>query len=270
MRYTQQINFELSGGCPFQHAHPFCPAKIRAEQQGWPRQIMWPHDIINAIFDLRAKHDFTGYVGFHFYSDPMSERAKMCDIVRIVKGTQPKQRFLLWTNAANFIRPHPDMDNLFDLIMLSLYDDQTKNQKLKAFANAQEICNTVKLHAQDDDGRIDPKGPMPEKGQICLRPFFEMTFDHAGDLRLCCHDWRGETVIGNLVADGLATCVAKWQETRKLLFCDENAGTEMHQLAPKRCVTCRYRYGFAGWDPEIADLAQKYALSVTNPPQSRT
>jgi radical SAM protein with 4Fe4S-binding SPASM domain len=34
---------------------------------------------------------------------------------------------------------------------------------------------------------------------VCVRPFREMSFRHDGNVTLCCQDWKGEYVIGNIM-----------------------------------------------------------------------
>lgn len=267
MRYTQLVNFELSGACPFAKQHEkFCPAQLRAAQPDWPRKHMTPAQIINTILDLPTL-GFRGYIGFHFYSDPMSQPGAMLDIIRVVHGAHPKQRFLLWTNAANWVKPHPEMNGAFSLITLSLYDELPRKSKLKAMENAEAVCPEVKLHAQVDDGRINPGDRYVVSSCICLRPFTELTFDCAGDARLCCHDWKGPTCIGNLGDDGLQRIVERWIAVRADLFRDENGMPEMSKSAPELCRACKFRYAYDGWDREILNDQQEYCLRMVHRPQ---
>lgn len=268
MRFTQLVNFELSAYCPFAtHHRAFCPSLLRSAQPGWEdTPELSTAQIIDTIFDLQPT-GFRGYVGFHFYSDPMSSLTRMLSIIRTVRGPHPKQRFLLWTNAANWVEPIPEAAGAFDLIMLSLYDELPRKKKLRAMENAQKVCPNVKLHAQRDDERIDPSKRFVVPTCICLRPFTELTFDVHGDARMCCHDWHSGSIIGSLMDEDLKPILERWIAIRTTLFCDENQNPEMGKNAPELCRVCKFRYAYDGFDPQIMNDMQEYCLRMVHRPQ---
>jgi hypothetical protein len=230
---------------------------------------MTDSDIINAAFDLHAM-GFKGFIGFHFYSEPMNRTERMKNLIPLIKSQLPGQRFLLWTNAVNFVRPRKEVGRLFEVIILSIYDELSRANARKALRNAQEVCANVGVHQQEDDKRLDAESlPAPEN-TICLRPFTEMTFDYAGDVRMCCHDWKGHSCIGNLKKDGLKACVERWIRARTDLFVNEEGYPEMRKSAPERCLNCKFRYEHHGWDMEILAKTRRHCIQAVKQPHSMT
>jgi len=267
VQYTQLINFELAPSCQFSPLHAFCPARLRQKQDLWPKERISTVEIVNAIFDLH-KMGFRGFIGFHFYSDPMCSLNRIKEIVPVVKSQIKDQRFMLWTNAYNFIRPRPDAADLFDVAVLSFYSEHSNTQKQRAVKHAQEVCRSVGVHNETDDSRTDTSKLPDSEDTICLRPFTEMTFDATGEVRLCCQDWKGESCIGNLRKDGLTACVEEWIRARTNLFVGDNGYPEMHTKAPERCKFCKYRYGHHGWDQQILEKTKRYCIGKVRRPNS--
>jgi hypothetical protein len=200
--------------------------------------------------ELYNNHGFGGLIGFHFYNEPMRSASRMHLLIMMIKVGVPNARFLLWSNAAEHVKLNDFPYNLFERIYLSLYKEHSKDVIEKAIDNVSKKNTNIHVHPQTDDLRINP--PVRMNG-LCRRPYLEMDIDFAGDVRLCCHDWEGPSIVGNVVTEPLADVVAAWQATRAEIA---------HNDLNDRCKKCAFRYPVNVIDKEIWARAKVHAKEV--------
>ena len=248
MNLTQIVNFELAPNCPHAAKHPFCPSGQRDTSK-----MVGMNDgtIVQTAVQLYTSHGFTGLIGWHYYNEPMRSQERMIELMKRIYTQVPMARFWLWSNLIEHVADTQIPYQWFEGITLSAYDEHPKNSTWLAKDRLKRF--RIFIHAQEDDGRSAER---PAKSGPCARQFLEMDIDYSGDVRMCCHDWKGASCIGNIVDDKLDAVIAKWQETRVNCL----RGKDM----PDCCGKCGTRYGVNTAEPEITKRIQEYVKEITN------
>lgn len=187
LSYTQFLILELSSKCNYSHLHPKCPVSLR----NMKKKITSLSDdkIVNLAVEAYEKHNFTGLIGFHFYSEPLLQNNRMVQLIKIIKKIVPKSRFVLWTNGAYI----DSAFDVFDKVFVTNYYDIPSFYFKQYFS-----CETNVLDVKFDD-RISYEGFEGFEDSIpCYRPFIECIIDAYGEMILCCQDWDNRIKIGNV------------------------------------------------------------------------
>jgi radical SAM protein with 4Fe4S-binding SPASM domain len=91
--------------------------------------------------------------------------------------------------------------------------------------------------AENWAGNIPGSLPEPLR-KSCIRPFHQLYVHYNGDVVLCCCDWKGEVVFGNLMRAGLPEVYSSPIATRYR----ENLAQKNRKM--KLCEVCDYRGDF--------------------------
>lgn len=208
--------------------------------------------IFNLAVEAYEEHGFRGLVGFHYYNEPMAEAPRMLSIMERIKARLPEQaRFILWTNG--LIQPDDSRVAMFEQVHVSDYYNQA--EKLRHYFRHNPNVN---VFTPVFDDRL--KRPSDQVGyQLCRRPMIECIFDAWGRMRLCCQDWRGEVVLGDLRSHSFKELLEKRE---KVIL--EIAGQKMREGAPMRCLRCHARMGSHPFDPVIATEGDAWCHHIPN------
>ena len=104
------------------------------------------------------------------------------------------------------------------------------------------------------------------EGKRCARPFREMTFRHDGSVALCCNDFRGQYLVGNIMNTDIDKIwqSKRFQAARILLYAGERGAF----VPCKGCNALSHRVGLLpdlkGKQPmpEPTDKIRKFAASI--------
>lgn len=240
MRYLQFLDFEICRGCNLANEHAQCPTTSELRYAGLPHTTpMTDEQIIEIAVAAYTVHGFRGFVGWHYYNEPLVAATRMWALMAAIKQRAPQARFLLWTNG-ELIPEDAAQFGRFDQIWITNYRNQD-------FSRVAAVCpNThVKPAALDtrrDMARKDSSAP-------CVRPFVELIFDYYGNAHICCMDWQGRASPGNIHTSPLEQIVGRMQSLRQSV-----SGAAMWPDAPPVCRTCALRFGYFSpeFEPAIA------------------
>lgn len=165
LKGIRHLSFEIGPRCNRASEHAKCPASVM-KRDGESASVETIVETVQWALD----NGFDGWVGFHYYCEPMLYVDRMQEVIDAV----PEARYCLWTNGYN--HEHPIVGR-FDKIFLSDYD------------NRENYPFDRRIH------NYEPLTP-PFQGE-CWRPLIEVPIDYEGNIHLCCQDWRGDTAIGN-------------------------------------------------------------------------
>ena len=250
MNYTQIVCFELGNGCPYAAKHTFCPAHTRKPMT----EKLEDERIEKLIRELYEQRGFTGFIGWHYYCEPMACQDRMWPLMERLKG---KARFLLWSNAERHLTKADPRLAQFEKVYLSLYREQTSDEHRRAVDNVRQFCKDVETNREHDDGRC---AEQPFTYGPCLRPFLEMDVAYDGTVHACCHAWKWD--VGNLTKESLEDVAKRWRAFRRSLFYVKGK-MAMSLLAPEGCrLHCGRRYGLAPVDKEIEARAKQYITGL--------
>jgi len=250
MKYTQLAVIESPGGCNYAARHPACPAGMlgRDKPAAEPMKAKVAVDIAVELASL----GFRGYYAFHWYNEPLVSRAWVEEVMYGIRQRIPA-RFVLWTNGSLIKQDDWDWTASFDRVFISNYNgDNWEGLGTKC---ARTGCILLVRDYPHLDSRVVPPalGQVPRR--ICYRPYTEIVVTRDGNVHLCCMAWRPEQSLGNVLTDGVAECVRRFQEHRRDAVSLQRPVCEGH---PCPACPCPGRLPL-DWDHDIYAAAMKHA-----------
>jgi hypothetical protein len=230
MRMTQFFIMEPGPACNYASRHPECPIK---DPRRWEfldtRQKLTEDKMVELGIEVYQKHGFTGYVGAHYYNEPLLYRDLILRTYAKIKAACPQARFVLWSNGS-LITPEKFEDlAIFDKIVITDYDKTD-------FSFLKPMCKDLYMAPVAFDNRRDVKEVVSR--QRCVRPFTELIVDCHGNVHICCVDWQGKATPGNVFNEPFTVILDRFREIRNRV-----AGPQMAEDAPKACLECHRRWG---------------------------
>lgn len=230
----QLLNFELHPECNLGECHAWrCPNRSPERWASGVRQSPMTDDlIIAAAVAAYRQCGFNGLVGWAYYNEPLIQEGRMFALMDAIRARVPEARFILWTNGTLI----PEMCwryGQFSQIMVSNYGEESA-RGIARLKTAGIEC--FELPADLDD-RLEKRDPPDNAQEPCLRPFVELAFDAYGSAHLCCYDWRGEFLLGNLHQQSFQTIAEAWRTAARKI-----AGETMADDAPEVCRRCARRW----------------------------
>ena len=244
----------------------FCPS------QKFPRKLEFMSlETYQKVLDELASIGFSGRFSPYLQGEPLLDK-RMPELVAMARATLPKAKLLIQTNGdaltvekglalfeaglhKMIINCYDDEDQVFRI--QSLVREMARRQPDLKFIKGR-LARMVRSEHPDQIRReiaIDDKTWWKEDtaqnwaGNIsggltepfrksCIRPFHNLCVHFNGDVVLCCCDWKGEVIFGNLMKASLpevysSPIAARYREN--LVKKDRNM---------KLCDVCDYRGGF--------------------------
>ena len=246
MELTQYICFEIGRGCNLGHLHAKCPNQHPERYSVLPHSHAFTDEqIIDTAAAMYQVHGFRGRVGWHYYNEPLLAATRMWRLMNAIDvRTKGEANYTLWTNGTLIPYDCTQFDRFADIHVTDydIPDNPVRNVKSLLRAHPRARIGRVEL-----DDRLNAIGDDISYAP-CRRMFLEVIVDYYGNVRLCCHDWRGLGSIGNLHVDSLNLLVSRWKAIRRLL-----SGEKMAEHAPDVCLRCRMK------DTRIPRLVPKIA-----------
>lgn len=182
MNGVRHLSIEAGPRCS--RAHEWCPV-VRI---GKREHVVTPRIAADLIREA-LRRGFTGEVGFHYYNEP----TLYPDFIRRVCEAVPEARYVLWTNG-DFLTPL--LASRFGRIVVTDYGDVTDEVRA--------LPSVGILPCTPDERASIYESPAVRESVTCFRPSFEVPVDCEGRFHLCCEDWRGDVVIGDVTDIGAA------------------------------------------------------------------
>ncbi len=108
--------------------------------------------------------------------------------------------------------------------------------------------------AENWAGHIPGSLPEPLR-ESCRRPFHQLYVHYNGNVVLCCCDWKGEVVYGNLMEDSLVEVYSGPVATRYR----ENLARKNRKM--KLCEVCNYRGNYHFMDRLMSFVSRLLFIS---------
>lgn len=226
----QILCLEIGYGCNLSPVHEKCPAHLGTQRYGRQDKIMDDHTILEVVSEF-YRRGFKGYVGWHYYVEPLLYIERMSGLMARIRHHHPEARFILWTNGT-LIQNDPEKLPRFDECWITNYGPANPPANIHV---ARARCNRVNVFTGKLDARRQPLGE--ESDATCQRPYTEFIVDTFGSVHLCCIDWRNLAYPGNVLSDGIAACIDKWKAMANAIVADP-----MDKAAPRACRCCPMRY----------------------------
>jgi len=228
MKYNQFLIFEICRECNLGEKHALCPNQHPERYANLDTSTPLTNEkIIELAIEAYKEHEFIGYVGFHYYNEPLLEKRRILQIITAVREEVPHAKFVLWTNGTMFDESTTWL-GVFDKIVVTNYARE-KFPQLKDHKDVTILKAALDKRIELDGGKFNKKP--------CVRPYAEFIVDYYGNVHLCCMDWKGEVEIGNVHKEPLKQLIAKRNSIRSTLI-----GKYCHTTAPEACKRCRYHH----------------------------
>jgi len=224
------LSFESGIACDLAKEHPSCP--VSRHDSFRKREEKLTPDAIARVVDEAVALGFDGYVGFHYYNEPLLYQ----EFIRSAIDKCNYSRFMLWTNGM-LLTEESTFPGLFEWVHITDYRGGARQHIYSSLA-AKFPSTRFQIRSIVHDDRLTPRLQMQATNIQCWRSYIELPIDHYGNLHLCCQDWMGSFDMGNIFDADLATLLGSVAlELRNL-----RTGTG---VAPAICATCHNRHSHA-------------------------
>jgi MoaA/NifB/PqqE/SkfB family radical SAM enzyme len=245
MNLTQYLILEIGPGCNLTRQHPLCPAS-RDRWGDMPRRPV-PDCLLVDIAVAAYGAGFTGFVGWHYYCEPLLYAERIKRLMEVIRARAQTARFTLWTNGT-LLADQRDVARAHDEVVVTDYHGRADEYR--------RLVPDARIMRAEFDGRLDP--PACHDDRPCLRPFTEMVIDYYGGVHLCCYDWQGKALVGNVHDAPFSAILERWQAVRRQI-----AGRKMTDYAPEACKACGMRtVGITGFDQRAAEAARRWRAGL--------
>jgi len=234
LKGIRHLSIEVGPSCNLSREHTLCP---NSSEERFPEKRfggLTEDDIVKAINDA-VKLGFEGFVGFHYYNEPLAYKKRIENII----NESSYDRFMLWTNGLLLNQGNPEDTDILNLSQWVLLSNYWPEKYTGFFNEIRKHYPQVEIDVFDGslDNRMDNYDRDPEGLSVnCWRHRIEIPIDYYGNIHLCCQDWKGSFNIGNIKEKGLYNllCSDLFKDTTINLCTGTGA-------APKICKKCYNR-----------------------------
>ena len=175
-------------------------------QSKFPRTMQYlPMELIEKIATELAQVGYEGGFGLHLFNEPLLD-SRITTIIEKVHAILPKGGIYIHTNGDALtmdkwleIRKaglHWAQINQYDGCISDkisafrdgLSEDERQHIKIRRFSSRRHVCNRA--------GLIKTRYAVPMESR-CKR-IWQACINYAGDMVLCCNDYNGQVVVGNV------------------------------------------------------------------------
>ncbi len=194
----------------------YCPNSVFERSLRKNEHLMAPA-LFRKIVDELADIGFKGSLSPHLYGEPLTD-SRLISFMHYAHARLPNAELVIFTNG-DFLTPAL-LDKLYAAgvrdysITLHSTDDKsltdTVNRVLQLEKHAKEQNMNISLSYQAGigDGRLDNRGGLVEVDKLgrsprCLEGDDPVAINYRGDVLICCNDYLGQVVFGNLCDESL-------------------------------------------------------------------
>lgn len=169
-----------------------------------------PMGVIASMVDELEVIGFEGTFSPHFYNEPLMD-SRLVDILRLVREKLPRVTINLFTNftlmtTSLYRELHPVVDEFIVTV-----DEPVVLKKVERMSSelSDEEKSKLRVRSITDIGLSNRAGAIDMDSKDLVQPescgFVDyMVVDAAGDVHLCCNDYFGKAIYGNVKEQGLA------------------------------------------------------------------
>lgn len=233
MEKLRYMSFEINNECPLTEKHPKCPRNI-ADRYALSRSKdpIAVDDIAGFFRYCAERRGFGGLVNMHDYNEPLETPERIMEIMDRI----PEARISVWTNGVLLKNEEPYIEIVERCaeMMVTVYPE-TNIEAVRELRRRYP-------HIRTQHGRLDNRmveHVIPGNGQNfagCNRVNFDIVIGYYGDVHMCCSDWRGEIVVGNIKTDPYSDILQVWQLYRESLVKRPAPGG--FGMLPRICQVC--------------------------------
>lgn len=188
------VEFNLLNHC--NRSCSFCPVAVPYEKLELPIETY-------GLAMMKLKElNYTGLIVFSGFSEP-TLHSDLYELIDIKTQLLPDSTLLMNTNGDRLSKDMIDV--LFrkglDVLQVSCYDEKTLNK----FSDDERLV--IRDRVSNKDFINNRAGSLynidKPLNTICNYPYYTLYIDYNGDLLLCCHDYKKQYTIGNVLTDNI-------------------------------------------------------------------
>jgi cyclic pyranopterin phosphate synthase len=221
----ENVNVETTTWC--NRRCEWCPNSVfdrgLRENQRW-----MPTKLIHKIIDELGAIGYRGKFSPHSYGEPLLDK-RIPELIAYARKAMPHANIVLKSNG-DLLTPELYTTLVsagVDLVNVTQYDPVPSRRQ-------RELCDYLDKHPKEKSHfkheSMYPPKPLYNRGGLvsptivsnrprCLLPMSPVVIAWNGDVVLCCNDYLGQVVFGNVAEQGLMDIwrSSRFKKTRKLL-----------------------------------------------------
>lgn len=219
----------------------YCPSgKYKREKRRLETELV--HKVLNELGELR----FDGTIYLHLFNEPLYDK-RLPDLVRYAREKCPGSKISISSNGDNL--DPAIMKRLIeaglDLLFITQYDGKV-NDNVRATQESIDRGENHKLQVRVQNAFESNRAGSIESLKInemlkkpCYRPGRMMVINANGKVLLCCNDYFGKEILGDVSAEKLIDCwrSKRFQFLRKKLSNSDRTVSELckacNEITPK-------------------------------------
>jgi len=216
--FFSAVNIETTTYCNLRC--PWCP-NSKYDRGLLKNKKLLPTKIFKKIIDELAEYDYKGIINPFFWGEPLTDK-RMPELIKYVRKKLPHAKIQLNSNGTLLtIQIYNKLVEAgIDTLAVSQYTP-------KMLPNVKEVLEYLKAHPEKkdkimyrifkEDLATSNRGGEVEVKKIAERPMcrypghYNMNIDYKGDVVLCCTDYHGQHVFGNIKKEKL---IDIWNKTK--------------------------------------------------------
>jgi len=206
LEYTSQVSIEISTVCSMRHLHFECPLHYR-------REAIMPTRLVHKLITELGDNEFTGDISFSRYGEPMQD-PRLWSFIAMARMVAPRASVVITTNGGFLTQSIVlELQGLgVARIHVSLYGSTLSQQEeKKTLDQINEKLTTLQLevplpvngHAHKPLINIYHREKSKAHVTSCFQPLSDISIDVAGNMTLCCLDWKSQHCLGNISSASL-------------------------------------------------------------------
>ncbi|MFA5724337.1 MAG: radical SAM/SPASM domain-containing protein [Candidatus Pacearchaeota archaeon] len=172
------VNLEISTACNRKCA--YCPNSIFPRGEIKNQRLM-DLELINKILDELGKLNFKGKINTCHYNEPLLDK-RLPEIAKLIKQKVPKCKLIINSNGDYLTEELENNLKKSGVDKISVSEHKDPNYKFNPMNNRCGLVNPINLD-------LYPR---------CLFDTIELIIDVDGNVKICCNDYIGENIMGNL------------------------------------------------------------------------
>lgn len=200
-RMPRQVEIETNSRC--NRACTICPRSTTKKEEG--AMEMW---LLKKILTELKNERFSGRISPVFYNEPTID-PNIEQIIREMRAYLPSAKILLYTNGSTADSElYSELSDAgVDLFNVSCFEGNLEKDGKKITSTIKELPdylkNKIRFRVLRATNILSNRGglvrvPRANRKRVCVRASVNCVIAFNGDVLLCCNDYLGEYVLGNL------------------------------------------------------------------------
>lgn len=196
-----QVEIETNTNC--NRKCRICPRHKHEREVGFMPDALYSH-----LLDQLASIDFRGRLSPVFYNEPLMD-PRLARLMKEAKEKLPRTNIVLFTNGSLLTKENIEelVDAGVDTLLVSQYEGNLRADEETYLDAARDVSprakKAIRYRTLGDEDFLSSSGGLvrvkkPVTKSRCMQASLACVVDFRGDVVLCCNDYNGNHVFGNV------------------------------------------------------------------------